>query len=180
VVLCPQEFKLNRSGVVLILSLDFYVGGDSLTSEYKLSSLNSYSSTSRIRSKRSLNIAETPLHAFWVSTTSLKFNSKLDVTEGDPSTLSELNMDSFLRSVADIIEHFGLENFFYLPDSDKNMKYFPEGPHNFTLSSVLAEHQSRLVEPECVDDANGTETTASVTARFRCYDDYKLCDFSLS
>jgi len=37
-----------------------------------------------------------------------------------------------------------------------------------------------LVEPECIDDANGAETTASVTARFRWYDDYELCNFSLS
>ena len=73
-----------------------YAGGDSLTSEYKLSSPNSYSITSQIRSKRSLDIAETSLHALVASTTSLKFNGKLDVTEGDPSTLSELNMESFL------------------------------------------------------------------------------------
>jgi len=149
-------------------------------SEYKLSSLNSYSSTSQIRSKRSLNIAETSLHALWVSTTSLKFNGKLDVTEGDPSTLSELNMECFLRLVACIIERFGLETFLYLPDSDKNMRYLLEEPHNFTLSSVLAEHQPKLVKPECVDDVSGIETTSSVTARFRCYDDYELCDFSLS
>jgi len=73
-----------------------------------------------------------------------------------------------------------LETFFYLPDSDKNMRYFPEEPHNFTLSSILVEHQLRLVEPEYVNDANEKETSASVAALFRCYDDYELCDFSLS
>jgi len=136
--------KPKRGGAHPIFGV--YVGGDSLTSEYKLLSPNSYSSTSQIRSNRSLNIAETSLHALQVSTTSLKFNRKLDVTEGDSSTLSDFNMESFLRSVADIIEYFGLETFFYLPDSDKNMRYFPEEPHNFTLLSVLVEHQSRLVE----------------------------------
>merc|ERR1740124_651011 len=37
-----------------------------------------------------------------------------------------------------------------------------------------------MVELACVGDANGKETSASVAARFRCYDDYELCDFSLS
>jgi len=176
VVLCQQELELNQSGGTHPI-FGVYVGGDSLMSEYKLLSSNSYFSTSQIRSKRSFNIIETSLHALWVSTTSLKFNGKLDVTEGDPSTLSELNMESFLQSVADIIEHSGLETFFYLPDSDKNMRYSPEEPHNFTLLSVLAEHQPRLVEPECINDANGSETTASVTARFRWTTNYATFPF---
>ena len=71
---------------------------------------------------------------------SLKFNRKLDVTEGDPSMLSELNMDALLCSVADIVEQFVLETFFYLPDSENVMRYFPEEPHNFKLASVLDEH----------------------------------------
>ena len=58
-----------------------YVGGDSLRSKYKLLSPNSYSGTSQIRSKRSLNIAETSLHALQVNTMFLKFNGNLDVTE---------------------------------------------------------------------------------------------------
>jgi len=116
------------------------VSGDALTSDYKLTSPNSYSSTSQIRSNRSLNMAETSLHAFRINTTSLNFNGKLDVTEGDPSTLSEFNMDAFLHAIADIVERFGLETFFYLPDSDNIMRYLPEELHNFTLASVLAEH----------------------------------------
>jgi len=72
------------------------------------------------------------------------------VTEGNPSTLLELNMETFLRSVADIVERFGLETFFYLPDSDNVMRYLPEEPHKLTLASVLAEHQSRVTEPAAV------------------------------
>jgi len=132
-----------------------YVGGDALTSDYKLTYPNSYSSTSQTRSERSLNMAEKSLHALWINTTSLKFNGKLDVTEGDTSTLSELNMGAFLCSVAEIVEQFDLETFFYLPDSDNIIRYLPEKLHNFTLASVLAKHQSRVTEPAAVCDDKG-------------------------
>jgi len=101
------------------------------------------------------------------------------VKKGDPSTLSKLNMKEFLHSVADIVERFGLETLFYLPNSDKNMRYLPEEPHNFTLASVLADHNSRIIEPDIIDK-KGRETPASAAARFRCYDVYELCNFSLS
>jgi len=62
-----------------------------------------------------------------------------------------------------------LETLFYLPNSDKN----------FTLASVLADHNSRIIEPDIIDK-KGRETPASAAARFRCYDVYELCNFSLS
>jgi len=171
------ETKPRRSGTHPIFEV--YVGGDALTSDYKITSPHSYSSTSQIRSEHSLNIAETSLHDLRSNTTSLKFNGKLDVTEGDPLTLSELSMEAFLRSVADIIERFDLEIFFYLPDYDKNMRYLLEEPHNFTLASVLAEHNSRITESDIIDE-KGSENPALTAARFRCYDAYELCDFLLS
>jgi len=130
--------KPRRGGTHPIFGI--YVGGDALTLDYKLTSPNSYSSTFQIRSECSLNMAETSLYALRINTTSLKFNGKLDVTEGDTSMLSELNTEAFPRSVADIVEQFGLERFFYLPDSDNIMWYLPEEPHNFKLASVRAEH----------------------------------------
>jgi len=75
---------------------EVYVGGDDLTSDYKLASPHSYSSTSQICGKRSLNIVETYLYTLRIDTSSLKFNGKLDVTEGNSATLSELNMEIFL------------------------------------------------------------------------------------
>jgi len=89
-------------------------------------------------------------------------------------------MEAFLRSVADIVERFGLETFFYLPDSDNVMRYLPEEPHNFTLASVLVEHQYRVTEPAAVCDDKGDETPASVSTRFKYYDLYELSEFSLS
>ena len=60
------------------------------------------------------------------------------------------------------------------------MRYFPEEPHNFTLASVLAEHQLRFIELAAVCNSNGDENPASVAAQFRCYDSYELCNLSLS
>ena len=78
-----------------------------------------------------------------------------------------------------IIKWVGLENFFYLPDSDGNMKYLPEDSYNFTLASILVEYKIRRVEPGVINDSAGNETPDSVLARFRCYDQYELCDFSI-
>ena len=68
---------------------------------------------------------------------------------------------------------------FYIPDSTGEMKYLPKDPHNFTLTSVLDEHKSRLTEPTAVMDSTGMETSASKQAHFKSYNQYELCDFSL-
>ena len=104
----------------------------------------------------------------------------MDLEQANTASLTEMNLESFLRSVGDAVERFGLETYFYLPDTEGDMKYLPEDPHTFTLEAVLTEHKSRLVEPAQVNDASGDETPESILARFRCYDEYELCDFSLS
>ena len=73
-----------------------YVGGDQLTEEYKLASTFSYTSTSQIRSERSLNVAENALHTQRADTTTLKFNGKLEVSSESQSTLTELSMEGYL------------------------------------------------------------------------------------
>ena len=93
------------------------MGGSALNAEYKLVSVQSYSSTSQLRTEKSLNAAETSLHSQRGNTTSLKFNGKLDVTEENTASLTELNPEGFLRAVGDIVERFCLETFFYIPDS---------------------------------------------------------------
>ena len=159
-----------------------YVGGAALDSAYKLTTKFSYSSTSQLRTEKSLNVAETSLHSQKGSTTLLKFNGKLDVTEENTASLTELNLEGFLRSVGEVVERFGLETFFYLPDSAGIMKYLPEDPHTFTLALVLTEHESRCSEPAPIMGGvdNNTETPASIIDRFKCYDDYEMCDWSLS
>ena len=122
---------------------------------------------SKIRSEKSLNIKEASLHTQSINTTSLKFNSQLDATEGDPATRSKLNMKAFLQLVGDIVECFGLGNFFYLPDSDKMMKYLPNEPCNFNVTSVMGNHISTLAKPAVVDDTSVNKTPSFTMARYR-------------
>ena len=157
-----------------------YVGGSPLDNKYKLTQAHCYSSTSQLRTEKQLSVAESALYTQRNSTTTLKFNGKMDVRESNTASLSELNLEAFLTGVGDTVERFGLETFFYLPDSLGEMKYLPEDPHTFTLQSVLDEHESRLVEPSPVNDSAGVETPASIIARYKCYDAYEMCDFSLS
>ena len=172
-----SSLTVKRGGSHPIFGI--YVGGSPITSKYKLSQPDGYNSTSQLRSEKSLNLVETALHTKRDDTTTLKFNGKLDVATNTAS-LSELTLEDFLRAVGSIVERFGLETFFYLPDTSGNMQYLPEDPHTFTLEAVMAEHKSRLVEPAEVKDTNNVETPASILARFRTYDEYEKCDISLS
>ena len=88
----------------------------------------------------------------------------MDVQEPNTASLSELNLEQFLRNVGDAVERFGHE---YIPDSTGEMKYLPKYPHNFTLTSVLDEHKSRLTEPTAVMNSTGMETSTSKQARFK-------------
>ena len=174
----PAQPLPRRGGKHPIFGI--YVGGDQLTEEYKLASTFSYTSTSQIRSERSLNVAENALHTQRADTTTLKFNGKLELSSENQSTLTELSMEGYLRAVGEMVERFGLQTFFYIMDFLKKMKYLPEEPHSFTLEEVLTEHKSRLVEPDEVLDSSNNETDASKFARFKCYDIYELCDLALS
>ena len=97
----------------------------------------------------------------------------MDVKDNNTAFLSELNLEAFLRAVEDIVERFGLETFFYLPDTSGKMKYLPEDPHNFTLKDLIKEHETRLVEPAPVLDTSSNETPESIIVRFKCYDEYE-------
>ena len=60
------------------------------------------------------------------------------------------------------------------------MTYLVKNVHLFTIDSVTQEHESRLIEPPVVNDSSVAETSDSIQARFRCYDEFEKYDFSLS
>ena len=160
-----------------------YIGGDALTASYASSSPDSKSNTTQLRSVNELQIAENFLHSQKNNTTSLKFNGRSDVIEENSISLSEFIMEAFSRSVVGLVESFGIDTFFYIMDIDGSMKYLQEEPHHFTLELVQAEHSSWLVEPEHKFIGVGEawrESTKSVNAHFKCYDEFEKCDFSLS
>jgi len=172
----------KRGGTHPIFGL--YVGGDALTNMYHLASSDTYSSTSHLRGDKVLQVAESSLHSQRNYVTSIKFNGKLEITSNTSGvSLTEPSMESFFRSVVDVVERFGLKTFFYAMDTDSIMKYLPEEPHNFTLATVIKEHTSSLVEPAPTTDNNATnptETSTSILARFKSYDAFEKCDLSLS
>lgn len=157
-----------------------YVGGLALNQDYKLTSAQSYSSTSQFRTENSLNMDETSLHSQRGNSTSLKFNGELNFAEGNTDSLTELNLEGFLRAVGVIVKRFGIETFCYRPDSTGSMKYLPEGPRMFNFASVQAEHESRIILLSAVLDRLGNETPESIAARFKCYDAYEIYDWYLS
>jgi len=71
---------LRRGGRHPIFGI--YVGGDALDTNYELELPFSYTNTSQIRSERSLNIAETALHAQRAELVFIKLNGKLNVSDG--------------------------------------------------------------------------------------------------
>ena len=149
-----------------------------MTPDYALSTLNGYSGTSQLKSEKILNLAENSLYYQRNDTVTIKFNGKVDVKE-DTASFSDLNLEGFLCAVGNTIERFGLETYFYLSDSSGTMKYFPEDLHTFSLTSVLDEDTSQLLEPSPVMDTTGSETLASIIARHKCYEIYEYCDISL-
>ena len=61
------------------------------------------------------------------------------------------------------------------------MKYLPEEPHNFTLSTVTDEHISRMMESNHITEGTpGVEAPESILVCFKIYDAFEKCDFSLS
>ena len=70
----------------------------------------------------------------------------MDVDKGNATILTELNIEVFLRSVGNIVERLGLETFFYTKDTDGKMKYIPNDPQKPTFTSVLDEHEPKLME----------------------------------
>ena len=59
------------------------------------------------------------------------------------------------------------------------MKYLLDNPHDFTFEQVNQDYEDRLDEPDKIE-VSGTETAASIKARFIAYDEYKQFDRSLS
>lgn len=89
----PPLPTLKRGGRHPIFGI--YVRGSALNQEYKLTCAQSYSSTSKLRTEKSINMAETSFHSQQGNITSLKFNGKLDVTKGDNDSLTKLNLEVF-------------------------------------------------------------------------------------
>ena len=170
-----SNITMRRGGNHPILG--YYAGGCPINDNYKLSKMNPFKYTSQLRSVKQLLSNEMRLIDDCASVSSMKFDGNLELNDSSPST--EMNKEQFFQAVSDNINFYGLQTFFYLP-FDSKMTYLVKNVHLFTIDSVTQEHESHLTEPSIIEDSTGTETSASSQARFRCYDEFKKYDFSLS
>jgi len=86
------------------------------------------------------------------------------------ASLSELNLEGFLREAGDIVERFWLKSFFYVSYFSENMQYLPEKLHTFYLffGKASSEYESHLVEPVVIlDTTTNDEMPGFITARLK-------------
>ena len=156
--------------------LGVYVGGSRLNAVYQLASKSNFKFSTQCRGEtKILSLIESTLQTKRNDTTAIKFNGCLDVTQ----SITELNKEEFQTNVKEAIRHYGLQSFFYMPHNG-TMHHLADDYHMFTLEDIIAEHDSRLDEPATILDGNGVETKESILAKFRCYDEWEICDVALS
>ena len=91
----------------------YYVGGCPINDNYQLSRPNPFKYTSQLQNVKQLLNNETKLINNHSSTSPMKFDGNLELTELSP--LTEINKDQFFEAVSDTFNLFGLHTFFYLP-----------------------------------------------------------------
>ena len=160
-----------------------YMGGAPLNRRYMSTGARPYRGTSQLRTIKASTLNEATLNKALRDTKHLKFEGKLEI-ENAAESIKELDKEEFLAAVKKTITQYGLESFFYMPNSHDEMTYIVDEPHAFDVDTVLNEYRTRLDEPAPVTAVNGggfdIETEASKLARFRCYDSFEAFDIYLS
>ena len=102
-----------------------------------------------------------------------KFSKNIDRhNSSSPLSAGEIDKDQFIEALNILINMFGLQTFFYLPDTVKTkIMYLIKESYPHTISLVQQEHESRLNLPLPLFDKNGNKTFTSIAAQFFCYDD---------
>ena len=157
-----------------------FVGGAPLDDTYSLVTTEEpFKCALQLRNAKTLLGIESQLRKTIADSTALKYNGKLKLDATD-ATSTELDKEDFLLAVDEVVLSYGLQSFFYVPDSDGIMRYLAEESHLFTITDVLTEHRSRLTEPRPIFESESVETDASIVNRYKCYDKYERFDLSLS
>ena len=117
-----------------------YLGGSSLNNNYRLTKANSYKYITQVRTIKQLSNNETKLREDRNSITTMKFDGNLELSKSSSST--ELDKEQFFQCVNENVNFYGLQTFFYLPDSTNEMRYLIKNTHLFTLEDVIQEHDS--------------------------------------
>ena len=155
-----------------------YQGGSELDNNYELVLMQTYNFTTQLRTPKQLSLSETKLMDARNDSSAMKFNGKLEATASD---INEFDKEQFIRALMDKVRFYGLETFFFLPNSSGRMVSLMTEYHAFTVDEILEEFHSRAgTEPTPILNNPGTKTEASRLDRFKYYDDYELDDVPLS
>lgn len=167
---------IKRGGTHPILG--DYLGGSKLNIEYKLIKKNSYKYISQLCNVKQLSANKTKLREERNSTSTLKFDGKLELTNSMNS--NKMDKEQIFQCIQENIIFYGLQTFFYLPDLSNQMRNLVIFTHLFTLEDVTEEHNSQLTKPDIVLDSNGVETPESKLERHCAYDNLEIYGMALS
>jgi hypothetical protein len=162
VIIAPPK----RGGVHPIYGI--FLGGAKLDDDYKCvtksgPSSGTYRFSTQRRHEKTMSGIEKTLRDARDSPTSIKFNGKLEGTEG---SLSEIGKERFVTLLERrVIEH-GQQTFYHIKDTDGKVVDLFEHAHRFNVETTMAEHERRI-----------SETTSTT---FDQYDDFERDDIELS
>lgn len=158
-----------------------YLGGAKLDDNYqcvvpKGASLFRFS-TQR-RHEKTLAKIEENLRVARDSITTIKFNGRLEPTEGNPSEIGKERFVQLLKRK--VIEH-GQQTFYYIRDIDMKVVDLFDNSHRFKLQAVIDEHVRRCGDAESEGEETDPSTIPTSDAEpFERYDQFERDEVELS
>jgi hypothetical protein len=162
----PTRDKPKRGGIHPLY--DLYLGGSPLDNEYKPTEVDSYSYASQRRNIKTIATIERDLTMARDSTTSLKFDGKLEPVIG---STTEVGKERFLQLLERRVEEHGQETFYYVKYEDKVVNLF-DHVHNVTLEALTDEFKARMTPT--------TNPTAPTPPPFSAFDKYEKGEITMS
>jgi hypothetical protein len=123
----------KRGGIHPLYEL--YLGGSPLDSDYKPTESDSYSYATQRRNIKTIASIERDLTTARDSTTTLKFDGKLEPVVG---SITEVGKERFFQLLERRVEEHGHETFYDVKYEDNAVNLF-EHVHNVTLNMLTAE-----------------------------------------
>ena len=129
----------KRGGIHPVFGL--FMGGTALDSkDYK--AIGKFSFASQGRNAKGLSSIEQNLMNARDSTTSLKFDGKLEAVVS--STRTEIGKERFLTLLQRRVEEHGQQTFYYMKDAHGTVVNLFDEIHNFMLDMVITEFTERI------------------------------------
>jgi hypothetical protein len=158
----PRVIAPTRGGIHSVYGL--YIGGSPLNDKYQptIDKRLTYHFASQRRNPKTISSIEQALITSRDSTTTLKFDGRLEPTVG---SASEIGKERFMTLLQRRVEEHGHETFYYMKNNTGSVVNILEHSHNFTLDMALVEIETRM-------EFENTDSSA--------FDSYEIDDITLS